>query len=53
MMMAALVSELHQVKPVPGGEPVKAPNEPQMAYRQQCKLEGIPVAQGVYDFLVS
>ncbi|WP_413113624.1 Ldh family oxidoreductase [Thaumasiovibrio sp. DFM-14] len=51
--MAALVSELRQVKPVPGAQKVMAPNDPQIAYTQECLKQGIPVARGVFEFLTS
>ncbi|MEE1673653.1 Ldh family oxidoreductase [Agarivorans aestuarii] len=53
VMMAAMVKELHEVPPVPGVDKVLAPNDLQVAYRAECDLNGIPVAQGVYDYLVS
>lgn len=51
--MATLVSELHAVPPVPGKDKVLAPNDLQVEYKQRCDKEGIPVAQSVYDYLVS
>lgn len=51
--MAAMVNELREVPPVPGVDKVMAPNDPQVAYRENCLVHGIPVAQGVYDYLVS
>ncbi|MGV2986407.1 Ldh family oxidoreductase [Vibrio sp. E150_011] len=51
--MAAMVSELRSVAPVPGTEKVLAPNDPQVAYKAKCEVEGIPVAKGVYAFLTS
>ncbi|WP_413113627.1 Ldh family oxidoreductase [Thaumasiovibrio sp. DFM-14] len=51
--MAAMVGELRAVKPAPGTEQVLAPNDPQVAYKAKCEVEGIPVAQGVYDYLAS
>ncbi len=51
-IMASMVNELRDVPPVPGVDKVMAPNDPQVAYAAKCDLEGIPVAQGVYDYLV-
>jgi LDH2 family malate/lactate/ureidoglycolate dehydrogenase len=50
--MAMMTKELRAVKPVPGVEKVMAPNDPQVAYKVKCELEGIPVAEGVYDYLI-
>lgn len=52
-MMNAMVTELREVPPVPGVEKVLAPNDLQVAYKAQCDKEGIPVAEGVYQFLIS
>jgi LDH2 family malate/lactate/ureidoglycolate dehydrogenase len=49
--MAMMTSELRAVKPVPGVEKVMAPNDPQVAYKAKCEAEGIPVAEGVYQYL--
>ncbi|MDN2482987.1 Ldh family oxidoreductase [Vibrio agarivorans] len=51
--MAVMMHELREVRPVPGVDKVKAPNDPQVEYKAQCEELGIPVAQGVYDYLVS
>ncbi|EKO3803672.1 TPA: Ldh family oxidoreductase [Vibrio harveyi] len=51
--MGVMVSELRAVKPIPGVEKVQAPNDPQIAYKEKCEKEGIPVAQTVYDYLCS
>ncbi|GDY25130.1 MULTISPECIES: Ldh family oxidoreductase [unclassified Agarivorans] len=53
VMMAAMVKELHEVPPVPGVDKVLAPNDLQVAYRAECDRNGIPVAKGVHDYLVS
>jgi LDH2 family malate/lactate/ureidoglycolate dehydrogenase len=50
--MAMMTAELRQVKPVPGVDKVLAPNDPQVAYKAKCQLEGIPVADGVYKYLI-
>ncbi|GLT15315.1 Ldh family oxidoreductase [Vibrio algivorus] len=52
-MMLQMVTELRAVKPVPGRESVLAPNDPQVQYAKDCDENGIPVAPGVYDYLVS
>ncbi|NLS14205.1 Ldh family oxidoreductase [Vibrio sp. SM6] len=51
--MAMMVAELRNVRPVPGVERVLAPNDPQVAYKAECERDGIPIAQGVYDYLIS
>ncbi|MGL6259477.1 Ldh family oxidoreductase [Vibrio sp. WXL210] len=51
--MAVMMQELRAVRPVPGVDKVRAPNDPQVEYKAQCEANGIPVAQGVYDYLVS
>lgn len=48
-----MMHELREVRPVPGVESVKAPNDPQVEYKAQCEEHGIPVAEGVYDYLIS
>ncbi|MCM2679577.1 Ldh family oxidoreductase [Echinimonas agarilytica] len=53
MTMATLVNELHQVTPAPGVDKVLAPNDLQVAYRAECDRSGIPVAEGVYNYLIS
>lgn len=50
-IMAMMVNELHQVQPVPGRDKVLAPNDLQVAYKQKCDVEGIPVPDSVYEFL--
>ncbi|WP_232304729.1 Ldh family oxidoreductase [Agarivorans gilvus] len=52
-VMAQLVNELHQVPPAPGVDKVLAPNDLQVEYKIQCQQNGIPVAEGVYQYLVS
>ncbi|VYU13225.1 ureidoglycolate dehydrogenase [Metakosakonia massiliensis] len=51
-MMKTMVSELRAVRPMPGVEKVMAPNDPQVAYKMKCMQEGIPVAEGIYQYLV-
>lgn len=51
--MALMTQELREVRPVPGVDKVRAPNDPQVEYAAQCDVQGIPVAQGVYDYLIS
>lgn len=51
IMMKTMVSELRAVRPVPGVEKVMAPNDPQVAYKAKCIQEGIPVAEGIYQYL--
>jgi len=51
--MGAMINELRAVKPVPGVDKVMAPNDPQVVYKAKCQLEGIPVATGVYEYLMS
>ncbi|MBD1390893.1 Ldh family oxidoreductase [Neiella sp. HB171785] len=52
-MMKAMVTELREVPPAPDVEKVLAPNDLQVEYKAKCSKEGIPVPQGVYDYLVS
>lgn len=51
--MKTMRDELRAVRPVPGVEKVLAPNDPQMAYKAKCQREGIPVAEGIYQYLTS
>ncbi|WP_354623105.1 Ldh family oxidoreductase [Psychromonas sp. MME2] len=51
--IGAMINELRAVKPVPGVDKVMAPNDPQVAYKAKCLVEGIPVADGVYEYLMS
>ncbi|MCF7364436.1 Ldh family oxidoreductase [Vibrio sp. A1-b2] len=51
--MAAMMHELRDVRPVPGVDKVRAPNDPQVEYKAQCEKQGIPVADGVYQYLIS
>lgn len=52
-MMAQMVSELHQVKPAPGFDSVMAPNEPQMAYLNECQQHGIPISNSIHEYLTN
>lgn len=52
-MMSTMVNELRAVKPMPGVDKVLAPNDPQIAYKEKCLKEGIPVAEGIYQYLIS
>ncbi|MBW7985094.1 Ldh family oxidoreductase [Enterobacillus tribolii] len=49
--MSAMVNELRAVKPMPGVDNVLAPNDPQVAYKEKCLKDGIPVAEGIYQYL--
>lgn len=51
--MAMMVSELRNVKPIPSVDKVRAPNDPQVEYKKACDEQGIPVANGVYEYLLS
>ncbi|MEO3990191.1 Ldh family oxidoreductase [Pseudocitrobacter cyperus] len=46
-----MLTELRAVKPVPGVEKVLAPNDPQMNYKALCQQKGIPVPDGIYQYL--
>lgn len=50
-VMAMMVNELRQVPPAPGYDKVLAPNDPQVEYKAKCQIDGIPVPDGVYNFL--
>ncbi|ECI3851885.1 Ldh family oxidoreductase [Salmonella enterica subsp. enterica] len=51
-IMSTMVNELRAVKPMPGVDKVLAPNDPQIAYKEKCLKEGIPVAEGIYQYLI-
>ncbi|HAX5005901.1 TPA: Ldh family oxidoreductase [Escherichia coli] len=45
--------ELRAVRPMPGVKEVLAPNDLQRRYKEKCQQEGIPVAEGIYQYLSS
>ncbi len=50
--MAKMVSDIHKVTPAVGSKGVMSPGEPQLLYQEQCKNNGIPIPQSIYDYLV-